>query len=187
MIRLAVREHETCWLGEKHPHERRKYRGLSRYHDINYSHFLASCESGWDHSTRCDGDRPGTESGRWMDHLPVCLNSILCMREVDFAWALGQLGAVSPKFGEGKECAAIAAAVLGGTSLFGGRGSVLPGTLLGALLIQTIENGLVVVNANPYLYPMVTSAVIFAAVLLESLRNRAGPGGRLPAPSSSKS
>lgn len=93
MIRLAVREHETCWLGEKHPHERRKYRGLSRYHDINYSHFLASCESGWDHSTRCDGDRPGTESGRWMDHLPVCLNGILYAREVDFAWALGQLGA----------------------------------------------------------------------------------------------
>jgi ribose transport system permease protein len=85
---------------------------------------------------------------------------------------LGQLGAVSPKFGEQKEFAAIAAAVLGGTSLFGGRGHVLPGTLLGALLIQTIENGLVVMNANPYLYPMITSAVIFAAVLLESLRNR---------------
>lgn len=94
---------------------------------------------------------------------------------------LGQLGAVSPKFGEGKEFAAIAAAVLGGTSLFGGRGSVLPGTLLGALLIQTIENGLVVTNANPYLYPMVTSAVIFAAVLLESLRNRVSQGlPRLP-------
>jgi ribose transport system permease protein len=85
---------------------------------------------------------------------------------------LGQLGAVSPKFGEQKEFAAIAAAVLGRTSLFGGRGNVLPGTLLGALLIQTIENGLVVVNANPYLYPMITGAVIFVAVLLESLRNR---------------
>ncbi|MSU33777.1 MAG: ABC transporter permease [Pedosphaera sp.] len=85
---------------------------------------------------------------------------------------LGQLGAVSPKFGEQKEFAAIAAAVLGGTSLLGGRGNVLPGTLLGALLIQTIENGLVIINANPYLYPMVTSVVIFAAVLLESLRNR---------------
>lgn len=85
---------------------------------------------------------------------------------------LGQLGAISPKFGEGKEFAAIAAAVLGGTSLFGGRGNVLPGTLLGVLLIQTIENGLVIINANPYLYPMVTSAVIFAAVLLESLRNK---------------
>ena len=89
--------------------------------------------------------------------------------------SLGQLGAVSPKFGEQKEFSAIAAAVLGGTSLFGGRGGVLPGTLLGALLIHTIENGLVVVNANPYLYPMVTSAIIFVAVLLESLRNRADP------------
>jgi ribose transport system permease protein len=86
--------------------------------------------------------------------------------------SLGQLGAVSPKFGEQKEFAAIAAAVLGGTSLFGGRGSVLPGTLLGTLLIQTIENGLVIMNADPYLYPMVTSGVIFVAVGLESLRNR---------------
>lgn len=86
--------------------------------------------------------------------------------------SLGQLGAVSPKFGEGKEFAAIAAAVLGGTSLYGGRGKILPGTLLGALLTQTIENGLVVINANPYLYPMVISVVIFAAVVLESLRNR---------------
>lgn len=85
--------------------------------------------------------------------------------------SLGQLGAVSPKFGEQKEFAAIAAAVLGGTSLFGGRGNVLPGTLLGTLLIQTIENGLVVINANPYLYPMITSTVIFAAVILESIRN----------------
>jgi len=86
---------------------------------------------------------------------------------------LGQLGAVSPKFGEQKEFAAIAAAVLGGASLFGGRGNVLPGTLLGALLIQSIENGLVIMNANPYLYPMITSIVILAAVILESLRNRA--------------
>lgn len=86
--------------------------------------------------------------------------------------SLGQLGAVSPKFGEQKEFAAIAAAVLGGTSLFGGRGSVLPGALMGTVLIQTIENGLVIINADPYLYPMVTSGVIFLAVTLESIRNR---------------
>ena len=86
--------------------------------------------------------------------------------------ALGQLGAVSPKFGEQKEFAAVAAAVLGGTSLFGGRGQVLPGTLLGALLLQTLLNGLIVLNANPYLYPMVTAAVVLGAVLVESLQNR---------------
>ena len=84
--------------------------------------------------------------------------------------ALAQLGAVSPTFGRDKEFAALAAAVLGGTSLFGGRGQVLPGTLLGALLIQTVENGLVVLNADPYLYPLITSAVIFVAVLGDSVR-----------------
>lgn len=86
--------------------------------------------------------------------------------------SLGQLGAVSPTFGLQKEFAAIAAAVLGGTSLFGGRGSVLPGTLLGAVLIQTVENALVIRNADPYLYPLITSAIIFLAVLLDSVRTR---------------
>jgi ribose transport system permease protein len=86
--------------------------------------------------------------------------------------SLGQLGAVSPKFGEQKEFAAIAAAVLGGTSLFGGRGSVLPGALLGSILIQTIENGLVIINADPYLYPLVTSGIIFVAIALDGFQKR---------------
>jgi len=85
--------------------------------------------------------------------------------------SLIQTGAVSPSFGEGKEFMAIAAAVLGGTSLFGGRGGVLPGTVLGAVLIQTIENGLVIINADPYLYPMITSGIIFLAVLVDSWRS----------------
>lgn len=84
--------------------------------------------------------------------------------------SLAQLGAVSPTFGTNREFAAIAAAVLGGTSLFGGRGAVFPGTVLGALLIQTVENGLVIVNADPYLYPLVTSAIIFLAVFIDSTR-----------------
>ena len=85
--------------------------------------------------------------------------------------SLAQLGAVSPTFGNQREFAAIAAAVLGGTSLFGGRGQVWPGTVLGAILIQSVENGLVIVNADPYLYPLVTSAIIFLAVLIDSLRS----------------
>ena len=89
------------------------------------------------------------------------------------AVAVAQLGAVSPTFGREREFAAIAAAVLGGVSLFGGKGRVLPGVLLGTLLLQTVENGLVIVNADPYLYPMVLASVIFAAVLLDSLQARA--------------
>lgn len=88
------------------------------------------------------------------------------------AVALAQIGAVAPTFGAGKEFAAIAAAVLGGTSLFGGRGQVLPGTMLGAVLIQGVENGLNNLDANPYSYPLVTSGIIFVAVLLDSLRSQ---------------
>jgi ribose transport system permease protein len=85
--------------------------------------------------------------------------------------SLAQLGAVSPKFGLDYEFKAIAAAVLGGASLFGGRGRVFPGTVLGAVLIQSVENGLNILNADPYLYPLITSAIIFLAVLLDSARN----------------
>jgi ribose transport system permease protein len=85
--------------------------------------------------------------------------------------SLAQLGAVSPTFGNQREFAAIAAAVLGGTSLFGGRGTVFPGAVLGAVLIQTVESGLVIANADPYIYPLVLAAVIFFAVLLDSVRH----------------
>ena len=84
---------------------------------------------------------------------------------------VAQLAAVSPSLGERWEFEAIAAAVLGGTSLFGGKGRVLPGTLFGAVLIQTIRNGLNIINADPYIYPVVMGIVIFLAVALDSLRN----------------
>lgn len=85
--------------------------------------------------------------------------------------SVAQLGAVSPTFGNQREFAAIAAAVLGGTSLFGGRGTVIPGTLAGAVLIQTVESGLVIVNADPYLYPMILAGIIFLAVLVDGIRS----------------
>ena len=69
-------------------------------------------------------------------------------------------------------CRAVAAAVLGGTSLFGGRGSIFPGTVLGAILIQMIYNGLNILNADPYSYPLITAATIFIAVMIDSLRQR---------------
>jgi ribose transport system permease protein len=87
---------------------------------------------------------------------------------------LGQLGAVSPKFGEGREFTAIAAAVLGGTSLFGGRGAVFPGTVAGAVLMQSIESGLVMINADPYAFPVILGGVIFLAVVLDAWKGRIG-------------
>lgn len=86
--------------------------------------------------------------------------------------AIAQLGAVSPTFGWQSEFVAIAAAVLGGTSLFGGKGRVFPGTLVGAVTIQAIQSGLVIVNANPYIYPLITGGVIFLIVLIDSFQHR---------------
>jgi ribose transport system permease protein len=83
--------------------------------------------------------------------------------------SLSQVAVASSTFGFQKEFPVIAAAVLGGTSLFGGRGGVL-GTVFGAVLIQTVENGLVMANADPYLYPLIISVIIFIAVFVDSAR-----------------
>lgn len=85
--------------------------------------------------------------------------------------SITQIGAVGPKYGDGIEFAAIAASVLGGVSLFGGRGSVA-GTVFGAILIKTVQNGLNIINADPYIYPLVTAAIIFLAVAIDGLRTR---------------
>lgn len=84
--------------------------------------------------------------------------------------ALAQLGAVAPNFGYEREFVAIAAAVMGGASLFGGRGNVFPGTVIGALLLQTTQSGLVSLNVDPYLYPVIYAGIIFFAVATDTLR-----------------
>jgi ribose transport system permease protein len=96
-----------------------------------------------------------------------------CCAGIGGVLALSQLGAVSPKFGEFYEFDAITAAVLGGTSLFGGRGKVFPGAVLGAVLVKSIFSGLVIVQADPYVFPLVTGGIIFLAVLIDSARGRA--------------
>lgn len=84
--------------------------------------------------------------------------------------SIAQLGRVNASHGIGAEFDAIAAAVMGGASLFGGIGSVLPGTVLGALMIQMIQSGLVFIQVNLYFQPMAMAVTIFLAVLIDSLR-----------------
>lgn len=81
-----------------------------------------------------------------------------------------QVAAASSGFGFQKEFAVIAAAVLGGTSLFGGRGVAI-GAIFGAVLVQMIENGLVMANADPYAYPLIVSSIILIAVFLDTVRS----------------
>lgn len=66
---------------------------------------------------------------------------------------------------------AIAAAVIGGTSLFGGRGNVWS-ALLGMLVIQSIQTGLNLLNMNTALQYMITAAVLLAAVVIDSVSRK---------------
>lgn len=86
--------------------------------------------------------------------------------------AISQQGSVSAGIGEGVEFRAIAAAVLGGTSLFGGVGAVFPGTIIGVLLVQMISTGLVYLQVDLYLQDMVAAFVIFFAVFVDAQRMR---------------
>lgn len=77
-----------------------------------------------------------------------------------------RLGAAEPISGMGFELTAIAAVVVGGTSLMGGRASIV-GTVLGALLIGSIRTGLTLLNVSPYLQLVVTGLIILIAILID--------------------
>ena len=82
-----------------------------------------------------------------------------------------KLASVDPNAAIGLELSAIAACVIGGTSLMGGRGSVIT-TFLGVLIIQVLQTGLAQVGATEPSKRLVTGAVIIAAVLFDSFQRR---------------
>ena len=78
-----------------------------------------------------------------------------------------RLGSGSSNAAVGFELQVIAAVVLGGTSLFGGRGTIL-GTLLGTLTIAVIGNGLILMHISPFFTQIVTGAIILIAIWLNT-------------------
>ena len=87
--------------------------------------------------------------------------------------ALTFLEAADPNVGLGSELLVIASAVIGGTALTGGSGSVL-GSVLGALIIAVIKNGLVHLGMSAYWGMTVTGVIIIAAVLVSTLLRKKG-------------
>jgi ribose transport system permease protein len=81
---------------------------------------------------------------------------------------LGYYGAASSDAGKGYELDVIAAAVVGGASLIGGRGSAL-GALLGALIIQMINNGIIILDIDQNYSQIIIGAVIVVAVVLDRI------------------
>lgn len=87
-------------------------------------------------------------------------------------FAASRLASASQQAGTGDvNLNAIAAAVIGGTSLFGGRGSAWS-ALLGVIVIQAISNGLTLLNLSSSLRYMITGAVLAIAVIVDSLARR---------------
>ncbi|MCA1613899.1 MAG: hypothetical protein LC800_07070 [Acidobacteria bacterium] len=84
-----------------------------------------------------------------------------------------RVGSGAPDAGVLLELDAIAACVIGGTSLMGGRGTVF-GALLGALIMASLDNGMSLLNVAPYTQQIVKGAILVAAVGLDMAGRKHG-------------
>jgi D-xylose transport system permease protein len=84
-----------------------------------------------------------------------------------------RVGSASPDAGNLLELDAIAACVIGGTSLMGGRGTVF-GACLGALFMASLDNGMSLLDVRPYLQDIITGAILVTAVGLDMLGRKQG-------------
>lgn len=89
---------------------------------------------------------------------------------------LGYLGAAEPNAGTAYELKVIAATVIGGASLMGGRGSAL-GAILGAIVIQLIDNGMIILGVDQAYNQIVMGVAIIIAVVIDQAKSRLAPKG----------
>jgi ribose transport system permease protein len=82
-----------------------------------------------------------------------------------------RLDSAQPNAGLGYELDSIAAVVIGGTSLSGGRGTIL-GTVLGCLIIGVLNNGLFLLNVSPFWQQVIKGCVILLAVVIDRMNVR---------------
>jgi ribose transport system permease protein len=112
---------------------------------------------------------------RWTLWLTYTITGLLCGLS-GVLWA-SRAYSGQPTLGIGAEMDAIAAAVVGGTSMAGGIGS-MSGTFLGALVIQTLKSGMNYLNVPFYYQNILQGAVIVGAVLVDINRKNAGGSGK---------
>jgi ribose transport system permease protein len=92
---------------------------------------------------------------------------------------MARLGDGSPVSGANDELTAITAVVIGGASLFGGRGNML-GTLLGVLILSAVLDGLIIAGIQPYWQTVVTGLLLVAAVSLQTILRPARESDGMP-------
>jgi len=101
--------------------------------------------------------------------LPYVVSGALSAVAITFS--IAQLLSADPLMGNAWELDAIAAVVIGGASLFGGRGTVI-GTLIGVLIMVMIRNGLNLMGVSPFWQGSAIGSIIIIALLVESIVSR---------------
>ena len=81
---------------------------------------------------------------------------------------MARFTSATPTFGQGLEMTAISAAVIGGASLTGGKGTVL-GAVLGITLLQVVTSSLILLDVNPYWQQFISGLILLAAISIDSI------------------
>ncbi|GAA1322595.1 ABC transporter permease [Nonlabens tegetincola] len=110
----------------------------------------------------------GVNTRRWKIYVYMLSGAFTGVAGVLIA---ARLDSAQPQIGQGYELQAIAAVIIGGTSLLGGRGSIL-GTVIGALIMGVLVNGLRIMSIQSEWQNIVVGTVVLIAVFFDSLRNR---------------
>jgi ribose transport system permease protein len=133
---------------------------------------LHTTTMGWNIRALGANREAARSSGIRVRALSICLY-VCCGAAAAFAGALeaARLGAGSPDFGTDLELTVIAAEIIGGTSIYGGLGTI-PGVLLGSLLLSILATGLILLNIDPTLQDLATGTVLVLAAGLDQLRRR---------------
>jgi ribose transport system permease protein len=114
----------------------------------------------------------GNEEASHIAGVPVAMTKIAsygisgCLAAVAGLVLVGRLGAADPTLGNLWELDAIAAAAIGGASLMGGKGSIV-GTLLGAVILGSLRNGLTLLNVQAFYQLFATGLIILVAMLID--------------------
>jgi len=111
-------------------------------------------------------------SGVKVDKVKIAV-SVLCSSLAGLAGIIymARFTSATPTFGQGLEMTAISAAVIGGASLTGGKGTVL-GAVLGITLLQLVTSSMVLLNVNPYWQTFIVGMILLTAISLDSLSLR---------------
>jgi ribose transport system permease protein len=121
----------------------------------------------------------GNEEAAYVAGVPIALTKITAYVISGLLAALasmvliGRLGAAEPILGNLWELDAIAAAAIGGASLMGGKGSIV-GTLLGAIILGSMRNGLTLMNVQAFYQLLATGLIILVAMMIDRVTRGKG-------------